>query len=400
MSSIAEFEDLVSCYLSEYLKLSRQIGGLVQEQADVVCQAIDEERKILNLANDCRKPTDAQLQKLVQPLAGKIEHVQKIRENNRTSAFFNHLSTISESVPALGWILVSPTPAPYVKEMSDSGQFYGNKVLVAYKGKDANHVNWVNAWFEFLANLQKYIRKIHTTGLVWNARGCELNECVGNTCSSASSGGLPPPPPPMMPPPMPAPSNASSDNTELRSALMKDLNIGTDITKSLRKVTADQQTHKNPELRNLPAYTAKQQSQQLARTPLKDIAQPPKLCLEGRKWLVEHQVDQKDLVIQVNEMSESIHLYKCKNVLLQIKGKSNSLIIDSCIKTSVVFDDIVSSVEFVNCQDVKAQVKIEIIFFLNLKLNANFSFCSQWVKCQQSVWRKPISRQFICVKIR
>lgn len=60
---------------------------------------------------------------------------QAYREKNRTSQFFNHLSTISESVGALGWIAVSPAPAPYIKEMSDSGQFFSNRVLKDYKEK-------------------------------------------------------------------------------------------------------------------------------------------------------------------------------------------------------------------------------------------------------------------------
>lgn len=360
MSSVSEFEELIDCYFNEYLKLSNVIGGQVAEQANVVNQAITEERKIINLASKCRKPNDAQMGNLVKGLASKIEQVQQLREKNRTSSLFNHLSTISESVPALGWILVSPTPAPYVKEMADSGQFYGNKVLVAYKEKDRNHVNWVNIWMEFLTNLQKYIRKIHTTGLVWNMNGCDFSECVSNTCSN-----IPPPP---MPPPMPTLSSSTNNNAdvaEIRSALMKDLNVGTDITKSLRKVTPNQQTHKNQDLRNQPGLTSKTPAttQQPIKT-LKDITHPPKLCLEGRKWLVEYQVDEKNLTIKVNEMSESIHLYKCKNIVLQISGKANSLILDSCVKTAVVFNDIVSSVEFVNCQDVKAQVIFNLGYFL------------------------------------
>lgn len=355
MSSVAEFDEIVDSYLVEYLKLSAVIGGPVADQANLVAQAIREEKKIIGLANQCRKPNDAQLQNLIKPLAAKITEIQQLREKNRTSPFFNHLSTISESVPALGWIIVSPTPAPYVKEMTDSGQFYGNKVLVAYKEKDRNHVNWVNFWIEFLSNLHKYIRKIHTTGLVWSLKGCDMSECV--SASAPGSCGAPPPPPPP-PPALSASSNNAGDVTELRSALMNSLNVGTDITKGLRKVTAAQQTHKNPELRNdqRPISASGQPAAQQPTKTLKDITHPPKLCLEGRKWLVEYQVDEKSLVIQVNEMSESVHLYKCKNVLLQIKGKSNSLILDSCVKTSIVFDDVVSSVEFVNCQDVKAQV--------------------------------------------
>ena len=65
---------------------------------------------------------------------------QAFREKSRRSDFFNHLSAIrfslfvimifnhfSESVSALGWVVVAPTPAPYIKEMNDAGQFYTNR---------------------------------------------------------------------------------------------------------------------------------------------------------------------------------------------------------------------------------------------------------------------------------
>jgi hypothetical protein len=45
------------------------------------------------------------------------------------------LSAISESIGALGWIAVQPAPAPYIKEMSDSAQFYTNRVLKDFKEK-------------------------------------------------------------------------------------------------------------------------------------------------------------------------------------------------------------------------------------------------------------------------
>jgi hypothetical protein len=48
---------------------------------------------------------------------------------------FNHLSAISESIGAFGWIAVTPAPAPYIKEMSDAAQFYTNRVLKDYKEK-------------------------------------------------------------------------------------------------------------------------------------------------------------------------------------------------------------------------------------------------------------------------
>ena len=86
------------------------------------------------------------------------------------------ISVLSESIPALGWVTVSPAPAPFVLEMFNAGQFYTNRflsirpnkmfkfltkwmmscgrVLKDFKGKAAIHVEWVKAWGQCLAELQ------------------------------------------------------------------------------------------------------------------------------------------------------------------------------------------------------------------------------------------------------
>lgn len=107
---------------------------------------------------------------LLSPTSEKISSIQQYREKNRASPFFNHLSAISESIPALGWVAVSPTPAPYVKEMNDAGQFYTNRVLKEWKEKDKTHVDWCRAWVQLLSDLQAYVKQFHTTGLVWSGK--------------------------------------------------------------------------------------------------------------------------------------------------------------------------------------------------------------------------------------
>lgn len=367
MTSEQAFQDILDDHFNEYVRLSSAIGDLVKVQSAMVQAGVTSLQRLIQLATTHQRPSDSQIQSLIKPLAQSIEQVQQFREKNRTSVYFNHLSTISESIPAFGWVVVQPTPAPYVKEMADSGQFYSNKVLVAYKEKDRTHVEWANAWTAFLVALQKYIRQHHTTGLVWNARGQPLPAGTALNGSGAVAGGRgapppPPPPPPMIPPVVSA--FAATDLADERLALMRELNIGTDITKGLRKVRSDQQTHKNPELRSAPpAVPPKPTGPTYGRPAAATAAvqHPPKLALEGRKWLVEYQQSQPQLEVRVNEMSESVHLYRCRDTVVLIKGKANSVIVDSCIKTGVVFEDIVSSVEFVNCQNVQAQVRKVVV---------------------------------------
>lgn len=246
-----------------------------------------------------------------------------------------------------------------------SGQFYTNRVLKEWKDKDQTHVDWAKSWVQTLTELQQYIKQYHTTGIVW----------AGKNKAVPTSGGAPPPPPPMgnlpPPPPMPTfdPSEASNDE---RNALFAQINQGADITKTLKKVSSDMQTHKNPKLRDGPtpfkATAAPTKSNNVVTTP---VVKPPVFARDGKKWIIEHQKNNNSLVVDNVEMNNVVYLFKSENSVLTVKGKLNSIVLDSCKKCSVVFDDLVSSIEFVNCQSVQMQVRwfifsIEIFNLLDL----------------------------------
>lgn len=170
--------------------------------------------------------------------------------------------------------------------------------------------------------------------------------------------GVPPPPPPGCPPPPLidfSESGGAGDAGLDRSALFAEINKGQDITKSLRKVTSDMQTHKNPTLRQGPApFKPTVQKSISSIKPIVD--KRPNFVRDGKKWLVEYQKGNHDLVVENAEMNNVVYLYKCENSTITVRGKINSITLDSCKKTSVVFDSLVSSIEFINCQSVQMQV--------------------------------------------
>lgn len=225
--SVNGYEDILLNNLQEFLTLSQQIGGDVATQAAFVQKAFDAQFAYIKLAAESAKPAQDVQAKLLAPTSEQISAIQAFREKNRTSPFFNHLSAISESIPALGWVCVAPTPGPHVKEMNDAGQFYTNRVLKDWKEKDAKHVNWARSWVATLTELQKYIKQWHTTGLVWSGKGA----------ATVSAGGVPPPPPCGMPPPPPPMAalgdlSIGDDGGLERNALFAEINKGADITKS------------------------------------------------------------------------------------------------------------------------------------------------------------------------
>lgn len=354
--SVLAYQDIVVGPLAQFLALSSKIGGDVATQADFVKKAFDAQLQFMTLATESAKPSDSDLPRLLQPTSDQINNIQTFREKHRTSPFFNHLSAVSESIPALGWVCVSPTPGPHVKEMNDAGQFYTNRVLKDWKEKDQKHVEWCRAWIQTLTELQAFIKQYHTTGLVWSGKG-----------KAAVSGGAPPPPPsafgmPPPPPPIAALGDLSVSNGagDERNALFAQINQGEAITSSLKKVTSEMQTHKNPNLRSGPApYKAPQSFKATGPKPYVPPQQdekPPVFNRDGKKWLIEYHKNNPNLLVDNAEMNNVVYMFKCVNSTLQIKGKINSVVMDSCKKCSVVFESLVSSVEFVNCQSVQMQV--------------------------------------------
>ncbi|XP_069160843.1 adenylyl cyclase-associated protein 1-like isoform X2 [Procambarus clarkii] len=373
---VLAYDDLLSGPFKTFFDCSMKIGGDVASIAKMVQSTFINQRAFLVTASKSQRPLDTELPQVLEPTGKKIQEVIAFRESKRQSPFFNHLSAISESIPGLSWVAVTPAPAPYVKEMGDSAVFYTNRVLKEYREKDKIHVEWVQNWNNVFKELQEYVKKHHTTGLSWNTRG---GNAMANLKPAPANCGVPPPPPPGIPPPPPMvklePKVAAADDG--RSALFDSINKGTAITSGLKKVdsnaprrhplhkgartsqtvTDDMKTHKNPSLREGPKPFVKQSSPPNRASPHRDgPTGPPKFALEGKKWFIEYQSDKPDLIVKDGKMDQSIYIFRCQNVVVQIKGKVNSVILDSCKKSAVVFENLVSSAEVVNCQSCKVQV--------------------------------------------
>ncbi|CAF0716676.1 unnamed protein product [Brachionus calyciflorus] len=369
LPSITAFDDLLNSSFNSFKELSAKVGGDVKTIIDLVEKAFKLERQFLVEAARSTQPSQDAWMKFLQQYSKNIEEVQSFREKNRTSQFFNHLSAISESIGALGWIAVTPAPSPYVKEMSDAAQFYTNRVLKDYKEKDANHVQWVKQWLQVLNDLQAYVKQHHTTGVSWNStKKSGQFDASKVTLSSSSSpapvpsaGGPPPPPPPVMSLDDLLADNSKASQGAKTDALFAELSKGSDITKNLKKVSDDQKTHKNPNLRagsTVPSGTNSltTSSSSLQSKSTSTIQKPPVFELEDKKWKVEYQTNRYDLVISETDLKQTVYIYQCKECTITVKGKINSIIIDSCTRVGLLFDDVLSTVEFINSKNVQMQV--------------------------------------------
>lgn len=72
---------------------------------------------------------------ILKDLQAMMGAVNDIREANRGSPLFTHLTTVSEGIAVLAWITIDPKPADYVAEILGSAQYHGNRVIKEYKEK-------------------------------------------------------------------------------------------------------------------------------------------------------------------------------------------------------------------------------------------------------------------------
>uniref|UniRef100_A0A8C5PY56 Adenylyl cyclase-associated protein n=1 Tax=Leptobrachium leishanense TaxID=445787 RepID=A0A8C5PY56_9ANUR len=105
---VVAFDALVDGPVAEFAKYSNEVGGDVE----MVLTGIQLQRQIIVTASQCQQPAEKDLVALLAPLSNQILAVQNFREKNRGSKLFNHLSAVSESIPALGWVAVGPGPPP------------------------------------------------------------------------------------------------------------------------------------------------------------------------------------------------------------------------------------------------------------------------------------------------
>ncbi|CAL9145659.1 unnamed protein product [Musa hybrid cultivar] len=213
-------------------------------------------------------------------------------------------------------------------------------ILVEYRNKDANHVEWAKALKElYLPSLRSYVKSFYPLGLTWGSAGSAV------VCSSASAPSVAKDPPSQAPVPPPPPS-ASLFTSEAASSRPKE-----GISAVFQEIGSSKSNRAD---RSSVVAVTEKGSRANSFSFRKEG--PPKLELQmGRKWAVENQISKKNLVIDDCDSKQTVYAYGCKDSVLQVKGKVNNITVDKCTKMGIVFMDVVAACEIVNCNGVEVQ---------------------------------------------
>jgi adenylyl cyclase-associated protein len=63
-------------------------------------------RQLVLIAAESKKPESKTLMDIIKPVQEAIASVVSIKDKNRPSPLFSHLSAVADGVPALGWVVV------------------------------------------------------------------------------------------------------------------------------------------------------------------------------------------------------------------------------------------------------------------------------------------------------
>lgn len=103
------------------------------------------------------------------------------------------------------------------------------QILVEYKSKDPNHVEWAKALKElYLPGLRDYVKSHYPLGPVWGATGKVTTSAPSKTPSPSAPAPPPPPPASLFSPESSQPS--SSKPKEGMAAVFLEINAGKSVT--------------------------------------------------------------------------------------------------------------------------------------------------------------------------
>ncbi|KAI9760306.1 MAG: hypothetical protein M1835_000192 [Candelina submexicana] len=388
--AIDDFDALMNDEVKTFVNTSEELGGLVAEQSAGVLRAFAAQRKFLIVTTKAKKP-DIQspvYMEILKELQTMMGTVGDIREANRASPLFTHLTCVSEGIAALGWITIDPKPVAYIQEIQVQAEYFGNRVLKEYRDKDQVHVEWVQSYYKIFKALSSYVQQHYPQGVTWNNKdGIDAKEALdqiqsGNTSKTSpgptsAAGGAPPPPPPPPPlpqfdgsgpPPPPSAAKGASPGGDM-GEVFNQLNRGEAVTAGLRKVDRSEMTHKNPSLRASAPVPTRSDSQNSTSSGSRGLPpgkkpkpenmrtkRPPRKELDGNKWIIENFENHQAPIEISASINQSILIYRCRSTVIRVVGKANAISLDNSERVSLIIDSLVSSVDVIKSPNFALQV--------------------------------------------
>jgi len=343
-AGVTAFSEFYSDRVLAFVKSSAALGGRGASLGEAVDNAFRELEAILRMAAECKKPSDAAFMSNLTKALNNVQALKVVRDHDN---FDNHAKAVAEGIPALGFVNPAmQTPGPFCSDMADASVFWANKVRQEWKAKEGGdaHMQWCKDLDGMWRGLAALVKAEFPTGLAWNAKGKDA--------------GLGAPPAPVAAKSAPAPSASNAAASNVFSELSK-IDQSSGKTAGLKTVTKEMKLA----AKELPPLQPTESTKPKAKNwdtggggPAANVT--PVFALQGNKWVVQAQ-NNAVTTIAADQVSvkNSVYIFGNQGATVVIEGKCNTITIDGCKDTSVVFQDVLALCEVVNSKKVKIQCK-------------------------------------------
>ena len=393
-------EVFINDFVTPFATACSAVGA--EDMSANVTAAFSAMRTFVDMASVCYKPTDqAELMALAKPMIDQIRAAGDNKNKARRTPTEFHNNSYAEALSgSLNWLLTSgtpgmPTPVKAIQETAiDGAMFYVNKIRKEFKGQ-ANHNSWVKTLLAMLNALKDYAKAHHKAGLTWSFKAQGAKAC-SEYAGGAASAAAPAAPAAKKAAAAAAPAAAESKEDGAATAARGRGNLFAQlaaIDQSGGKTAGLRQTKKNAEGKRIvendksgvmtdakKKRLAKMRGSGGGAKSTKKVVKPPVCELRGKKWCIENQTGMCSLEADKCSIKHTVYIYNCTGSTIQVQGKVNTITVDKCTKTNVVFTDVMGGCELVNCKQTKVQANgkcptvaidktgtfIEIIFVLEL----------------------------------
>mmetsp|Transcript_7671 Transcript_7671/g.8801 ORF Transcript_7671/g.8801 Transcript_7671/m.8801 type:complete len:463 (+) Transcript_7671:112-1500(+) len=333
--AIVGFDNYIVKAIDPFVSTSVEIGENVALLGKTVKETVEEVRNFLVKASCISKPGKEDLNLLLTPISEKMLTLQGL---DQRLEYKNHVKAVCEGAPSFIW--VNPeikTPVAHVEAFKDASVFWVNKIRRDFKQKPdgALHMKWCEQLIEAFQGLYDFVKAHCKMGVQWNVNpkaGMVKSVTVVEKQSplKQSNGGL---------------QNVFKELSKIDQSSGK--------TAGLRHVTKDMKSKNN--LKQPAAKIAKPVSGSTRKAKIQTKKQPV-FALQGMKWSIDYQVNcTKTIEASEIDKRKTVYIHGCEGATIIVKGKCNTITIDNCKKTNVVFESVLATCEIVNSKSVKVQ---------------------------------------------
>jgi len=333
---VGEYEKFVQTDIAAAAKACDDLG--VPEMAALIRQAFDNVLDLVKRLPNVKKPEQKDLVAFLSRASDAISKADNARYRGKDfKKWSDHYKACYEVISSTQWVVMVPpsgSPLGHCDQQTQACDFNLNRVTK--EAKDEKTKAFAQALKKACKTQTDFVKEHFKTGLTWNAKGGDLSSAAPVVAAKTTASEE------QKEQPKPTKTEAPKDGD--MNALFGELSKGLNVTKGLKKVTADMKSKNQTDRTGKVTETVK-------KTAPKREKGPASMKFAGGRWMAEN-FNEGEHIFDKADIKSTVYISMCDDATFTISGKVKSVTVDSCVKCNIIINEVISTVEMVNCKSV------------------------------------------------